>query len=184
MNLTDNELVHLIIKKDQAAFNELIRRYDGLITSIVKYHLKQISMWQDDCINDIFFSIWQNADRFDPDKNTLKNWIGAIAKYRSINYKRKFYKELTEGELSDEITDGKAVDAELMGQEIENEIISLLSALKPVDREIFMQRYIYDIPLQDISINLDKSPGWIYNRISRGKRKLRRIYNLKGDKLL
>ena len=39
--------------------------------------------------NDILFSIWQNIDRFDANKNTLKNWIGAVSKYRAINYKRK-----------------------------------------------------------------------------------------------
>lgn len=81
MNITDDELVYLIIKKNQSAFDELIRRYGGLIKSIVKYHLKDIAMWQEECINDILFSIWKNIDRFDARKNTLKNWIGAVSKY-------------------------------------------------------------------------------------------------------
>ena len=181
MNISDDELVTLIISKNQWAFEELIRRYGKLIKSIVKYHLKNISLWQEDCINDVLFVIWQNIDRFDANKNSLKNWIGAVAKYRSINYKRKFYKELMAGELSEEIADGKEVDAELIKQEIDNEIISLLSALKPIDREIFIQHYIYEIPLQDISVSLHKKIDWIYNRISREKKRIRKMYAEKGN---
>lgn len=175
VNIQDDELVRLILAGDQSAFDVLVGRYGGLIRAIVKYHLHNISMWQEDCINDILFAIWQNIDRFDADKNTLKNWIGAVAKYRAINYKRKFYKDLTAGELSDDIADGKEIDAELMRQEIEDEIISLLSALNPMDKEIFIQHYIREVPLQDISASLNKAPAWIYNRISRGKKKLYKL---------
>ena len=129
--ITDDELVSLIIKKSQSAFDELIRIYGGLIKSIVKYHLKDIVMWQEECINDILFSIWRNIDRFDPNKNSLKNWIGAVSKYRAINYKRKFYKELINGELNESIADGKEIDEYIIKQDIENDIMSLLSGLKP-----------------------------------------------------
>lgn len=181
MNISDDELVQLIILKKQWAFDELVQRYGRLIESIVRYHLKDISMWQEDCINDILFAIWQNIDRFDSHKNSLKNWIGAVSKYRSINYKRKFYRDLTAGELSDDLTDGEEVDAELIKQEIESEIISLLSALKPVDREIFIEHYINGVSLQDIAVNMNKKTGWIYNRVSRGRRKLRTIYAQEGN---
>lgn len=176
MDLTDNELVVLVIQKNQSAFDELISRYSGLIRSIVKYHLRDISMWQDDCINDIFFAIWQNINQYNPNKNSLKNWIGAVSKYRSINYKRKFYKDFMAGELNEWMTDGKQIDAKIMEQEIEDEIKSLLSALKPIDREIFIRHYFCGEELGEISIDLHKSNGWIYNRISRGKKKLRKIY--------
>ena len=138
-------------------------------------------MWQEDCINDILFAIWQNIDRFDAGKNSLKNWIGAVAKYRAINYKKKFFKELMAGELSEDITDGKEIDAHILAREIEEEIESLLSALAPEDREIFMQHYIYEVSLKDISENMQKKPSWIYNKLSRGRKKLRRIYAAKGD---
>ena len=181
MYITDDELVSLIIKKSQSAFDELIRRYGGLIKSIVKYHLKDIAMWQEECINDILFSIWQNIDRFDANKNTLKNWIGAVSKYRAINYKRKFYRELITGELDENISDGKELDENILKQEIEEDIMSLLSGLKPVDREIFIEHYINGVSLQDISVRMNKKADWIYNRISRGKKKLRKICVWKGD---
>ena len=181
MKLTDNELIELVTQKNQQAFDELTKRYIKLIKSIVIYHLKDLSMWQDDCVNDILFAIWQNADKFDAGRNSLKNWIGAVSKYRCINYKRKFYRDLTAGELNEEITDGKDINTELLASEINEEIMSLLSALKPVDKEIFIKHYFKDVPINEISIEMNKNADWIYNRISRGKKKLRKMKGLKPD---
>lgn len=179
MDITDNELVSLTAARNEDAFSELVRRYGGLIRAIVKYHLKDISMWQEDCINDILFAVWQNIDRFDAEKNSLKNWIGAVAKYRSINYKRKFYRELTAGELTEDITDGKGADADILKKEIEAETISLLSGLSPEDREIFIQRYFMEEKVEAIAEQNNRPTSWIYNRLSRGRKKLRRIYSAK-----
>lgn len=176
MDITDDELVRLIARKDEDAFGELIRRYGGLIKAIAGYHLKDISMWRDDCVNDVLFALWQNIDRFDAEKNTLKNWIGAVAKYRAINYKRKFYRELTAGELTEDITDGKGADADILKREIEEETISLLSGLSPDDREIFIKRYFHELSIDEIAAQKNKKPSWIYNRLSRGRKKLSRIY--------
>lgn len=176
MDITDNELAGLVAAKNEDAFSELVRRYERLIRAIVKYHLKDISMWQEDCINDILFAVWQNIDRFDAEKNSLKNWIGAVAKYRSINYKKKFYRELTAGELTEDMTDGKGADAYILAKEIEAETISLLSGLNPDDREIFIQRYFMEEKIETIAERNSRSPSWIYNRLSRGRKKLRRIY--------
>ena len=171
----DNRLASLASQGSEKAFEEIIRRYGGLIKAIVRYHLKDISMWQDDCVNDIFIASWQNIDRFDADKNTLKNWIGAVSKYRAINYKRKFYKELTAGELNENIADGKEVDADLLRREIEEDARSLLSGLKEQDREIFIKRYLLDEPIEDIARSAGKKPSWVYGRLSRGRTRLRTI---------
>ncbi len=176
MDITDTELAQRVAGRDEKAFTELIKRYGGLIRAIVKYHLRDISMWQEDCVNDILFAVWQNIDRFDAGKNSLRNWIGAVAKYRSINYKRKFYRELTAQELNEDITDGKAADADLMRAEIEQEIVSLLSGLNPADREIFINRYIHGRSVEEIAAASAKKPSWIYNRLSRGRKRLRHLY--------
>lgn len=181
MSRSDDELVGLIIKKNQTAFAELTERYEKLIRSIIAYHLKSIPMWQEDCVNDVLFALWENMDRYDSDKNSLKNWIGAVSKYRAINYKKKFYRELMSGDIDENMTDGKDIDAELLKKELNNEIMSLLSALNRTDREIFFRRFIMEQPIDTVSESLGKKPGWIYNRISRGRKRLSKIYYLKED---
>ena len=99
-----------------------------------------------------------------------------MAKYRAINYKKKFYRELTAGELTEDITDGKEIDADILRQEIEGEVISLLSGLSDKDRGIFIKRYIMDKSVTEIAADENKDTSWVYNRLSRGRKKLRRTY--------
>ncbi|HIW57208.1 MAG TPA: sigma-70 family RNA polymerase sigma factor [Firmicutes bacterium] len=176
MDINDAELARRIARRDEDAFEELIRRYGGLIKAIVRYHLKAMPALNEDCVNDILFSVWRNINRFDAEKNALKNWLGAVAKYRALNYKRKFYRDLTAGELDENIADEKEIDADILRREIEEETMSLLSGLSEEDRELFIRRYIMDQSIEDISEAADKKPSWVYNRLSRGRRKLRRIY--------
>ncbi len=171
----DNRLASLAAHGDEKAFEEIIRRYGRLVNSIVRYHLKDISMWYEDCVNDIFFALWQNMSRFDPSKNTLKNWIGAVSKYRAINYKRKFYRELTSGKLNEDIADKREIDADLILKEIEEETLSLLSGLSERDRDIFIKRYILEEPIEAIARDTNKKTSWVYGRLSRGRLKLRTI---------
>ena len=173
MYANDAELANAIENGSERAFEELVRLYGGLIRSVVRYHLKDVSMWQEDCENDVLLSVWRNIDRFNPEKNSLKNWLGAVAKYRAINYKRKYIRELSGKELTEDITDGKAVDAEIMKQEIRSDILSLLEALTPADREIFIRRYIMEQPVEKIAAGKSRKPSWIYNRLSRGRKILR-----------
>ncbi len=179
MDLNDERLAGLISDGNEDAFEELVRTYGGLIKAIVHYHLRDISMWQEDCINDVLLKIWQNIDRFDAKKSTLKNWIGAVAKYRAIDYKRRYCRELMQGNIDYDIADRKAA-AELMKSETEEEINSLLSNLSPEDKEIFKKRYILDIPIEEIAASHNKSTGYIYNRLSRGRKKLRSLFAGKG----
>lgn len=168
----DNELAESVSSGDETAFEELIRLYGGLIKSIVHYHLKDIPMWQEDCVNEILLKIWQNIDRFDAEKNTLKNWIGAVAKYRTIDYKRKYYRELMTVELNESIADKKEVDQELLTKEVDEEINTLLANLKEKDRRIFIRYYIKGQSINEISKAYGKEPSWVYNRLSRGRKKL------------
>jgi RNA polymerase sigma-70 factor (ECF subfamily) len=39
-------------------------------------------------------AVWDNIDTFCPEKNSFKNWVAAIAKYKSIDYKRRYLKLL------------------------------------------------------------------------------------------
>ena len=175
LDISDERLAELIAGGDEAAFEELVRRFGTLIRSVVRFHLRDLAMWQDDCINDVLLRLWQNMDRFDPQRSTLKNWVGAVAKYRAVDYKRKYCGGLMSGELSDNIRDTGA-DIELMRQELREEIDSLLENLSAEDREIFIRYYLMDADVESIADKYGRSSAYIYNRLSRGRKKLKRLF--------
>ena len=87
----DREIVEGIKRKDENAFNILVDIYGGVIKSIVIYHMRGFLEYTDECINDVLLSVWNNIESYDSEKNSLKNWLGAIAKYKCIDYKKKYF---------------------------------------------------------------------------------------------
>lgn len=47
-----------------------------------------------------------------------------MAKYRAIDYKRKYYRDLTAGELNENIADEKEIYQDILREEIDEEITS------------------------------------------------------------
>lgn len=169
-------IAHRISEGDEQAFEKLVKEYGGIVKSVVYFHLRDIPMWQEDCINDVFFKIWQNIDRYNPEKSSLKNWIGAAAKYRAIDYKRKYCKELMTEEINENMLYKKNCQSESLESETEEEIQSLLANLKEEDREVFIQYYINEQSVNEISKDKGKEPSWVYNRLSRGRKRLRQLF--------
>lgn len=170
MDMTDEELARGIGQKNEKALDCLIDRYGGLIKSIVSYHLKE--EYRGECINDVLFSVWNNISSFNPAKNSLKNWIGAVCKYKCIDYKRKYYRE-SFAQIDENIPSPLDAESAVLKRETEEEINELLSSLAQSDREIFRRRYIDDESIEEISRGMNITSSVLYNRLSRGRRKIK-----------
>lgn len=173
--MKDKLLIKYIKKKKEKGLEMLIDEYSSFIKSIVRYHLGNLKMYEEECIDDVLLAIWENIDYFDKNKNTFKNWIGAISKYRAINYKKKYIRE----NLNEEIEENSKIyfDNNLLKKELEEDIEELLSNLNEKDKEIFKKYYIEDIELEIIAKEFNTNVDNLYNRISRGRKKLRKIYS-------
>ena len=53
----------------------LIDNYNGLLTSIIRTHLKPIRNYEEECINDVLLAIWDNIEGFNAKESSFKNWI-------------------------------------------------------------------------------------------------------------
>ena len=168
----DTEIVEGIKRKDESSFNKLVDIYGGLIKAVVMHHMPECREYREECINDILLSLWQNIKSYDENKNSLKNWIGAVSKYKAIDYKRRYYKNLIYNELDENIPDEK----ERIGIELREEIESMLSCLCAEDREIFYRHYIIGERISDIAKSQNKSPAFLFNRMSRGRKRIRNAF--------
>ncbi len=174
---TDKALVCGIKKRSNKAFDEFCHSYGGLIHSIVRYHLAGLCDLQEECINDILLAVWRNIDRFDPEKNTLKNWVAAISKYRCIDYKRRYLNGIRPENVDD--ADIPVYD---VYDSLKEDVDSLLSALPKEDAEIFYRRYIIGQSTEEISVITGIKKSVIYNRISRGRKRLKQVRSEKNEK--
>lgn len=63
-------MIKYIKKKKEKGMELLIDNYRGIITAIVRKHLGVLINYEDECVDDVLMSIWNNIKHFDNSKNT------------------------------------------------------------------------------------------------------------------
>ncbi len=164
--------------QNEKALVYVIDAYGGLLMSVIRKHLFGLPERQEECFDDVLLKIWQNISLFDESKNTFKNWAAAIAKYRAIDYLRQYQKEPQTVDVDDTVIAWEdRTLAGLIEQEISRETEQMLSCLKPSDRELFLKLYVQEHTIEQVSRETGMKKEVIYNRLSRGKKKIRRQYH-------
>lgn len=184
MIINDDNLVVELKKKNTLALEYLIHRYGGLIKSVVKKTLfKEEYMSEvEECISDVVLSIWNNIDSFNQSR-PLANWIGAIAKYKAIDYGRRLSEKPNCHDICElEIKSLNNIEEKILQEENFKEILTIVTMLKPEDREIFIRKYVDGESSKEIGKSFGVKEWVINNRLSRGKKKIREVILKEGER--
>ena len=169
--MEDDWIVASIMRKKEKGLELLIDQYGGLITAIVRKHLGTLKSYEEECINDVLLAVWHHIHRFDSEKNTFKNWVAAVAKYKAIDYQRKYIK--TQHEALGEAEFGESPEVHNVQT---NDVEELLGHLNEGDRELFKAYYLQEVELKQIAEKQQTTISNLYNRLSRGRKKLKAIF--------
>lgn len=168
--MNDKLIIKYIKKCNSKGIEMLIDNYNGLLTSVIRKHISPINNYEEECISDVLLAIWDNIERFNEKENSFKNWICAIARYKAIDYKRKYISKISE-ELDQEFS---YIDENLYKLELEEDIEELLNSLNHKDRELFRRYYIDGDKLEEIAVENNTNVSNLHSRLSRGRKKIRR----------
>ena len=174
MKITEENFIDQMKMGNQDALAYVVDQYAWVLKTVIKKHLFHLPNLYDECMNDCLLAIWNNIGDYDSERNSFKNWIAKIAKYKSIDYVRKHLRDLENQNIEDltipvEDSSLKAV----LTRELKEETEKLLSSLPKETREIFKQLYFEGKDLDELAEATGFSKPVLYNRISRGKKKIR-----------
>lgn len=176
MKIDEQNFIKGLKKRNEDALRYVVKEYGWLVKTIVSKQLYNLQHIQEECISDIFLSIWENINKFDAKRGTFKSWVIGVSKYRSIDYKRKYIKDLNNAEYDSlEIGIPDNSDIGILKEEAQKDMESLLSCLNEEDRDIFTKHFIQDMNASEIAAKLGVRTNTIYNRIYRGKKKIREV---------
>ena len=127
---------------------------------------------------DVFVILWKNAERIDLQKGTLRSYLAAVARNFAL---KRINRKTDHIVLEDiELSDGKDFIEENFHN---NYVWETVMSLGEPDSEIFVRRYKFDEKIKDISKSMGLNISTVKTRLSRGKRKLRKMLSNAEERL-
>ena len=171
--MVDEAKLLLRLKNRQRnSINQAIEVYTPYLSTVI-YNAVGNRLSKEDIeeiVSDVFVMLWKNAEYIDLTKGTLRSYIAATARNFALKRlnKKKDYTSLDEIELPDE---RNFTDASSDSEAVWNAVMELGEP----DNEIFVRFYKYDEKMKDIAKATGLNISTIKSKLSRGKRKLKRI---------
>ena len=127
-----------------------------------------------ECVNDVFLTVWQHAKEFDGEPEDFKKWVGTVTKYKAIDRFRQLEKQRAR-ETSDEYLlkepANEDVQMQLLKKEEKNTLLLAMSTLPDLDRDIFHHE-IFSVLIQSRNSCCSQSHNTSYRKsIVSGKEK-------------
>lgn len=168
----ESKLLMQLRKKQKNSINQTIEIYTPYLSTVL-YNMVGNGLPKEDIeeiVSDVFVMLWKNAEYIDLKKGTLRSYIAASARNLALKRlnKKKEYISIDGIELPD---DNSFENSNSETDEIWKAVMSLGEP----DNEIFVRFYKYDEKLKDISKTTGLNVSTIKTKLSRGKRKLKRI---------
>lgn len=182
MKISEETFINQLKMKNEKALDYILEQYGWIIKSTVNKHLYNLQNVKDECINDILMAVWYNINSFDENRGEFKNWLAGVSKYKCIDYKRKYLNNLLNENIDNlDISAEDTLLNEIANNEISEDLESMLNCLKTEDKELFLKLYVQEKDMNDICCETGMKRDIIYNRISRGKKKIKDLF--KGSRV-
>lgn len=176
MRTEDETLLTLLLKQPELGIDIALQHYGNTVRWIVKKILGNSGQADvEECVSDVFVRLWQSAAQFDSSRGVpLSSWVYGIARHTALDYSRRQQRQgqrlpLEETTLSLELDLDEQIAREINGKILRD----VIDALPPPDREIFIYRYFFELPIKEIAAQLHLSNKQVENKLYRGKLALR-----------
>ena len=183
--MNERELIARLQKRDEAAFEELIRQYEKKVYTLC-FRMCGNSEDAEEAAQDAFLALWRGIDRF-RQESSLSTWIYRLATNACTDTLRRRKKQSGSVSLDDEELFVDAVDTSPQPQETveHRETQKLLqeglSALPEEYRKVLILREIEGLSYTEIAESASIELGTVKSRISRGRSLLRNFLSGNGN---
>lgn len=187
---TDQEVVELARKADDAAYRELLRRYQRPVFSLI-YRMVRDRELAEDLSQETFVKVLNALDRYRPEYK-FSSWVFKIANNAAIDHLRRKELDTLSLEGGPDATTPERVEAtalqlgdntespldELEARELGSTIERAIGKLRPEYRSCIILRHVEGRPYDEIAVMLELPLGTVKTYIHRARAELRE--NLDG----
>jgi len=171
---SDAVLVVAISRYRQEALAEAYRRHAGAVFALARRLLVDATL-AEEVVQEVFLRIWNQPEKFDPDRGSLRSYLLAQCHGRSVDLLRSE----TSRRVREERDARRTAEA---GYDLEHEVIDLsvaeqvkeaLDSLPDIERQAISLAYFSGHTYREVAELLDQPEGTVKSRIRSGLKRLR-----------
>jgi len=174
---SDEKVVEFVRNRDQEEYSEIVDRYQAKLIRYV-FQLLQDEDKAQDVVQNTFIKAFVNLQSFNT-KKKFSSWIYRIAHNESINYIKKYKKEIlikSEGWFENVVDDNRNIEEDLEKKEVRIAIKKSINELPINYRSVLVLYFFEDRSYEEISDILRIPVGTVGTRLGRGKKMLAKLY--------
>lgn len=174
---TQAQLILQLQSGDQDSFTLLYDSYSAALFGII-YKIVVDQKESENLLQDCFVKIWQNIQKYDPEKGRLATWLFNIARNTAIDFKRsKYFNQLQKNQNADNLVYVDVVQAVSIPVIDSLGLKQLVEKLTPVCREVIEWMYFEGYTQQEIADQKGIPLGTVKSRTRLALKELRAFYN-------
>jgi len=170
---SDWSLLARIAQRDEVALSALYDRYSALVFSTAKRILHGTGE-AEEILQDIFYQVWETAERFDPERGSLAGWLLVTARNRAISKLRR--KRQSADDLDE---NGVSLTLEIEARAAQNVLLdkvrSVMQSLPDGQREALECAYFEGMSHTEIAEKTGQPLGTVKTRIRSAMETLKKV---------
>jgi RNA polymerase sigma-70 factor (ECF subfamily) len=183
-SVSDEELMALVLRRQEAALGALYDRYSRLVYAVA-LRITGDRETTEEVVQDVFQNVWQAAASFQPGVGAFSSWLLGITRHRSIDVtrskrERARAREETLGDIRPPEAESN-VDREVGQRMLRETVRTALEALPANQRQAIELAYYGGLTRAEIAERLNEPLGTVKTRLRLGLLKLRDLLRLERE---
>lgn len=175
--MTDTEIINLYWQRSPCAIEETDFKF-GKYCFTIAYGILSDSGDAEESVNDTWWESWNSIPPKRPEN--LKAYLGKLCRHISISRLRRRMAAKRGGgeaalaidELGDCVPDNQNLQAMLESKELSFLLNAFLHSLPERERNLFVARYWYSLPIVDIALKFGMKENTVKTSLFRSRKKL------------
>ncbi len=179
----ERQLVARVAAGDESALARVYDQYSALVFGVAVQLVGDHATAGDVC-QEVFVTLWQRPDRFDPDRGSLRTWLAVLARRRSIDVLRQRGRRASREERG---APGSVACAppdieEAAAAMLEGERLRRALAELPAEQRTAVELAFLDgLTHREIAARLQLPEGTVKSRVRLGLARLARLLRPEGS---